>query len=64
MILGWGDKEITDYWGTVRKNVLKPLYFRLVLIKCFQCLRTDSNKETGNKLAAIMGNTTTAATTR
>src|SRR6218665_2481602 len=50
LVLGLGDKKIMDFGGTGRKNVFKPMYLTLVLIKCVQCLLTNSNETIVNFL--------------
>jgi len=38
LVLGLEDKKIFNFWGQAEESVFKPLYFRLVPFKCFQCL--------------------------
>ena len=48
----WGTKS-HGFWGMGGKNVFKPRVlsaFRLALIKCLQCLWTNSNETIGNFL--------------
>ena len=49
MVLGWKTKR-SNLWGQMDRNLrLSPLIFRLVLIKCFQCLKKlKRNRVLGN----------------